>query len=111
MARLSPGQFRGKCLPSQERFAEENPMSQVPSAASVQPSAALAGKTVLIFGGTSGIGLAAARQAKAAGASVTVVGFDAAGAERVAAEESFTGWRGADVTKPDAITAAVADVR
>ncbi|WP_342791889.1 SDR family NAD(P)-dependent oxidoreductase [Methylobacterium oryzihabitans] len=43
-------------------------------------------RTVVIFGGTSGIGLAAARQAKAAGASVIVVGFNAAGAERVAEE-------------------------
>jgi NAD(P)-dependent dehydrogenase (short-subunit alcohol dehydrogenase family) len=67
-------------------------------------------RTVLIFGGTSGIGLAAARQAKAAGASVIVVGFDAAGAERVAAEQGFAGWRAADVTKPDTITTALADV-
>ena len=67
-------------------------------------------RTVLIFGGTSGIGLAAARQARAAGASVIVVGFDAAGAERVAAEHGFAGWRAADVTKPDTITAALADI-
>ena len=73
-------------------------------------TAALAGKSVLIFGGTSGIGLAAARQAKAAGASVIVVGFDAAGAERVAAEQGFAGWHAADVTKPETIAAAVADV-
>jgi NAD(P)-dependent dehydrogenase (short-subunit alcohol dehydrogenase family) len=72
--------------------------------------ASLAGKSVLIFGGTSGIGFAAARQAKEAGASVTVVGFDAAGAERVAAEQGFAGWRSADVTKPDTIAAALADI-
>jgi NAD(P)-dependent dehydrogenase (short-subunit alcohol dehydrogenase family) len=70
----------------------------------------LAGKSVLIFGGTSGIGLAAARQAKEAGASVTVVGFDAAGAERVAAEQGFAGWRSADVTKPETIAAALGDI-
>ncbi len=69
----------------------------------------LQGRSVLIVGGTSGIGLAAARQAKAAGASVIVVGFDAAGAERVAAEQGFAGWRAADVTKPDTITAALAN--
>lgn len=38
----------------------------------------LADKTVVIFGGTSGIGLAAAVQAKAAGASVIVIGSNAA---------------------------------
>lgn len=73
-------------------------------------SSSLAGQSVLIFGGTSGIGLAVARQAKAAGAFVTVVGFDAAGAERVAAAEGFAGWRAADVTKPETIEAAVADL-
>ena len=72
-------------------------------------SQSLAGKSVLIFGGTSGIGLAAAQQAKAAGANVTVVGFDAAGAERIAAENGFAEWRTADITKPETITAAVAD--
>lgn len=68
----------------------------------------LAGKSVLIFGGTSGIGLAAARQAKVAGASVTVVGFNAAGAERVATEAGFAGWRAADVTKPETVEEALA---
>lgn len=78
------------------------------------PPSSLAGNlrdcTVLIFGGTSGIGLAAARQARTAGASVIVVGFDAAGAERVAGEQDFAGWRAADVTRPETITAALADI-
>lgn len=65
---------------------------------------------MLIIGGTSGIGLAAARQAKAAGASVIVAGFDATGAERVASENGFAGWRAADITKPDTITTALADI-
>ena len=38
--------------------------------------AALSGRTVVIIGGTSGIGLAAAAQAKAAGGEVIVVGLD-----------------------------------
>ncbi len=67
-------------------------------------------RTVVIFGGTSGIGLAAAQQAKAEGAEVIVVGFNAEGAERVAAENGFAGWRAADVTRPETIAAALADV-
>ncbi|MBI1692056.1 SDR family oxidoreductase [Methylorubrum sp. DB1722] len=66
--------------------------------------------TVVILGGTSGIGLAAARQAKAAGARVIVVGFNPEGAERVAEENDFAGWRAADVTKPESVAAALADI-
>jgi NAD(P)-dependent dehydrogenase (short-subunit alcohol dehydrogenase family) len=73
-------------------------------------SSTLQDSTVVIFGGTSGIGLAAAQQAKAAGAKVIVVGFNAVGAERVATENAFAGWRAADVTRPDTITAALADI-
>ncbi|EDT04155.1 short-chain dehydrogenase/reductase SDR [Burkholderia ambifaria IOP40-10] len=67
-------------------------------------------KSVLIIGGTSGIGLSAAKQANAAGANVTVIGFNAEGAERVAIENGFAGWRAADVTKPETLTAALADI-
>lgn len=59
-------------------------MNQPASTNTQAPSLAgnLQGRTILLIGGTSGIGLAAARQAKAAGASVIVVGFDPAGAPR-----------------------------
>jgi NAD(P)-dependent dehydrogenase (short-subunit alcohol dehydrogenase family) len=67
-------------------------------------------RSVVIFGGTSGIGLSAAQQAKAVGARVIVIGFDAVGAERVAAENGFVGWRAADVTKPETIATALADI-
>ncbi|MCJ2090428.1 SDR family oxidoreductase [Methylobacterium sp. E-005] len=67
-------------------------------------------RMVVIFGGTSGIGLAAAQQATAAGAKVIVVGFNAEGAERVATENAFAGWRAADVTRPDTIAVALADI-
>ncbi|HEB3532156.1 SDR family oxidoreductase [Burkholderia cenocepacia] len=73
-------------------------------------SHSLKSKSVLIFGGTSGIGLAAAKQAKAAGASVTVVGFNPEGAEQVAIENGFAGWRSADVTRPETIVSALADI-
>lgn len=70
----------------------------------------LQNRTIVVFGGTSGIGLAAARQARAAGADVIVVGLDAEGAERVAVENGFAGWRAADVTRPATIAAALADI-
>ncbi|MGI3901440.1 MAG: SDR family oxidoreductase [Janthinobacterium lividum] len=67
-------------------------------------------RTVVIFGGTSGIGLAAATQAKAAGAKVIVIGFERDRAERVATEHGFAGWRSADVTRGETIVAALADL-
>ncbi|KQS81993.1 short-chain dehydrogenase [Methylobacterium sp. Leaf361] len=73
-------------------------------------SSTLQDRTVVVFGGTSGIGLAAARQARAAGAEVVVVGRHAVGAERAAAENGFAGWRAADVTRPETIATALADI-
>ncbi|MFT3772252.1 MAG: SDR family oxidoreductase [Minicystis sp.] len=70
----------------------------------------LRGQSVLVFGGTSGIGLATALRSKAAGAHVTVVGFDRAGAERVAQAHGLHGWRAADVTVPETITAALTGI-
>ncbi|MGA4634893.1 SDR family oxidoreductase [Pseudomonas solani] len=70
----------------------------------------LHGRTVVIFGGTSGIGLATAIQAKAAGAHVTVIGSDAARAERAARDNGLDAWRAADVTNSDAVQAALADI-
>jgi D-arabinose 1-dehydrogenase-like Zn-dependent alcohol dehydrogenase len=72
--------------------------------------AALGGRTVLIFGGTSGIGLSAAVQAKAAGAEVIVVGSDAERTKQAANDNELHGWRAADVTNSDAIKQAVADI-
>jgi NAD(P)-dependent dehydrogenase (short-subunit alcohol dehydrogenase family) len=78
--------------------------------ASLHQPARLDGKTVLVFGGTSGIGLAAALQAKAIGANVIVVGFERDRAAQAAAEHGFDGWRVADVTRSETIVAALADV-
>lgn len=75
-----------------------------------QPASPLHGRSVLVFGGTSGIGLATAQQARALGARVVVVGFDPAGAERAAVANGFAGWRAADVTAPETITAALAGI-
>lgn len=70
----------------------------------------LSGKTILIVGGTSGIGLAAAIQAKSFGAKVIVVGFDAERAKEAAEQHGFSGWRVADVTKRETIESALADI-
>jgi NAD(P)-dependent dehydrogenase (short-subunit alcohol dehydrogenase family) len=91
-------------------------MSQNPSSSPApagQPTSQptpLAGRTVVIFGGTSGIGLAAAIQAKAAGAKVIVIGFERDRAQQVAAENGFDGWRAADVTKSETIDEALKDI-
>jgi NAD(P)-dependent dehydrogenase (short-subunit alcohol dehydrogenase family) len=74
------------------------------------PSSQIEGQKVLIVGGTSGIGLSAAIQAKAAGAEVTVLGSDPARAAQVAAKHGLAGWLSADVTRPDTIDAALRDV-
>jgi NAD(P)-dependent dehydrogenase (short-subunit alcohol dehydrogenase family) len=70
----------------------------------------LTGRTVVVFGGTSGIGLAAAIQAKVAGAKVVVIGSNAGRAEQAAKEHGLDGWRTADVTRREAVEAALADI-
>ncbi|WP_434657600.1 SDR family oxidoreductase [Pseudomonas sp. R3-56] len=70
----------------------------------------LAGKNIVVFGGTSGIGLAAATQAKARGAKVIVLGIDPQRAEQAAQTHEFDGWRSADITQPEQIRAALADI-
>lgn len=74
------------------------------------PSNGLNGKRVLIVGGTSGIGLAAAIEAKGAGARVTVLGSEQERSRTVATEHGFEGWRAADVTSPHAIQKALSDI-
>lgn len=70
----------------------------------------LEGRTVLVVGGTSGIGLVTAIQAQAAGANVIILGSSAERAERVATENGFAGWRAADVSQPMQIDAALAGI-
>jgi NAD(P)-dependent dehydrogenase (short-subunit alcohol dehydrogenase family) len=67
-------------------------------------------RSVLIVGGTSGIGLATAIRAKAAGAEVIVLGSSAERARQVAEKHGLAGWRAADITSQEAINAALADI-
>ncbi|ANL28623.1 short-chain dehydrogenase protein [Rhizobium phaseoli] len=73
-------------------------------------TSSLEGKKVVIFGGTSGIGLAAAIQAKAAGAKVTVIGNDRQRTQQAASENGLDDWRAADVTNAASIAEAVATI-
>jgi NAD(P)-dependent dehydrogenase (short-subunit alcohol dehydrogenase family) len=67
------------------------------------PVPSLAGECVLIFGGTSGIGLATAVAAKAAGAAVTIAGRDRDRAADVARTHGFADSFAAEISDPDAI--------
>ncbi|MGX1274088.1 SDR family NAD(P)-dependent oxidoreductase [Streptomyces phaeoluteigriseus] len=69
------------------------------------------GKTALVTGAASGIGLATARRLGAGGARVVIADFDAEGAEKAAAELTAEGVPAAavelDVTRPESVEAAV----
>ncbi|MFE4677682.1 SDR family NAD(P)-dependent oxidoreductase [Streptomyces sp. NPDC056723] len=70
-----------------------------------------AGRTALVTGSASGIGLATARRLGRGGANVVIADYNADGAEKAAAElkaESITAAAVAvDVTKPESVEAAV----
>ncbi|PWK33357.1 NAD(P)-dependent dehydrogenase (short-subunit alcohol dehydrogenase family) [Cupriavidus plantarum] len=76
-----------------------------------QPKAQrLDGQRVVIIGGTSGIGLSAAIQARALGAHVVIVGRDAQTAQRLAHQHGFEGWRAGDVRSAADIERALTDI-
>ncbi|RSS13709.1 SDR family oxidoreductase [Streptomyces sp. WAC05458] len=79
---------------------------------SAADAAEFAGRTALVTGGASGIGLATARRLGAGGANVVVADHNAEGAEKAAAELGAAGVRAAavelDVTRPESVEAAVA---
>ena len=84
---------------------EDAAIAEVPG-----PVPSLAGKSVLIFGGTSGIGLAAGLGAKASGAIVTVAGRDRDRAAHVAHTHGFAGWVAAEISDPEAIRQGLAAI-
>ena len=71
----------------------------------------LAGKTILITGGASGIGLATAQRALGCGAHVAIGDIDAAAGERAARENPGLHFVRLDVTSDASWAAAVDDVR
>ncbi|MFE5261581.1 SDR family NAD(P)-dependent oxidoreductase [Streptomyces coelicoflavus] len=79
--------------------------------ATTEYAAEFTGRTALVTGAASGIGLATARRLGAGGASVVVADFNAEGAEKAAAELAAQGVRAAavelDVTRPESVEAAV----
>jgi NAD(P)-dependent dehydrogenase (short-subunit alcohol dehydrogenase family) len=70
------------------------------------------GRTALVTGSASGIGLATARRLGAGGANVVIADYNAEGAEKAAAELTAQGVSAAavkvDVTRADSVEAAVA---
>ncbi|MFC8098468.1 SDR family NAD(P)-dependent oxidoreductase [Streptomyces sp. NPDC057363] len=74
-------------------------------------AAEFTGRTVLVTGAASGIGLATARRLGAGGARVVVADYNAEGAEQAAAELRAKGVEAAavelDVTRPESVEAAV----
>ncbi|ATL25935.1 SDR family NAD(P)-dependent oxidoreductase [Streptomyces formicae] len=81
------------------------------AAPGTDPAAGFAGKTALVTGAASGIGLEVARRLAAAGASVVVADYNEQGAKDVAAALTEAGGRAAavrvDVTDPESVRRAV----
>jgi NAD(P)-dependent dehydrogenase (short-subunit alcohol dehydrogenase family) len=70
----------------------------------------LEGQRVVVFGGSSGIGLATARLCHAEGAAVTLIGRDTAKLEAAAAGLAGSQWRVADVRDQDAVARALSSI-
>ncbi|SEJ81991.1 NAD(P)-dependent dehydrogenase, short-chain alcohol dehydrogenase family [Sphingobium sp. AP50] len=85
-------------------------MSKVNPAAGVGVANQLVDRTVVIVGGTSGIGLSAAIQAKEAGAKVIVIGSNRERAAEAATQNGLDGYRAADVTDSVQLEEALADI-
>ncbi len=67
----------------------------------------LTSQTVVVFGGSSGIGLATARLAEAEGASVTLIGRDVEKLRAASATIAGSDWRSTDVRDVDGVARSV----
>src|SRR5690554_156790 len=85
-------------------------MQEITAFAETGSTPSLAGKSVLIFGGTSGIGLATAVAAKASGAAVTVAGRDRDRAAHVAHAHGLAGSFAAEISDPEAIRQGLSSI-
>jgi len=89
----------------------ETTMSTTPTPTPTSGTAEFAGRTALVTGAASGIGLATARLLAAGGANVVIADYDVPGAEKAAAELTAEGRSAAatalDVTRPESAEAAV----
>jgi len=69
---------------------------------------ALSNQVVVVFGGSSGIGLAAAKAAQVEGASVTIIGRDVGRLRDASATIAGSDWRSTDVTYAEGVARAAA---
>ncbi|MEV5884683.1 SDR family NAD(P)-dependent oxidoreductase [Streptomyces sp. NPDC052020] len=86
-------------------------MSTTPTHSLPDPRSEFSGRTALVTGAASGIGLATARRLADGGADVVIADYNAEGAEKAAAELRARGARAAavdvDVTRAESVEAAV----
>jgi NAD(P)-dependent dehydrogenase (short-subunit alcohol dehydrogenase family) len=78
-------------------------MTDTAAAPAMRAASALAGQTVVVLGGTSGIGLATARQAQAAGARLVVTGRNRERLEAAGRELDALGTATLDLGEPAAV--------
>ncbi|MEU9126975.1 SDR family oxidoreductase [Kitasatospora sp. NPDC048540] len=78
-------------------------MTGAPQAPAATRAPALAGQTVVLIGGSAGIGLATARHARAEGADTILTGRDPARLDKAAAEVGAVGTAAFDATDPAAL--------
>src|ERR1700757_1959561 len=68
---------------------------------------ALTGQVVVVFGGSSGLGLATAKAAQAEGASVMIIGRDVEKLRDASATIAGSDWRSTDVTDVEGVARSV----
>src|SRR5690242_17347703 len=88
----------------------EDTMTTAPDVARTQRDGDLLGQTVVVIGGSSGIGLETARRARAEGAEVILTGRDPDHLQRAAADLGALSSAAFDATDPAALDRFFADL-